>query len=77
MLAEHPAHLHIDLLPRLQGQGWGRRLLTEVLDGLAQVGAAGVHLGVDEENTGAQAFYERRGCTELAAPPGARVYGIR
>jgi ribosomal protein S18 acetylase RimI-like enzyme len=77
LLAEHPAHLHIDLLPRLQGQGWGRRLLTEVLDGLAQAGAAGVHLGVDEENSGARAFYARLGFTELSAPPGARVYGIR
>jgi ribosomal protein S18 acetylase RimI-like enzyme len=77
LLAEHSAHLHIDLLPRLQGRGWGRRLMGEVLDGLAQAGATGVHLGVDQENTAARAFYERLGFAELSATPGARVYGIR
>ena len=77
LLADHPAHLHVDLLPRLQGQGWGRRVMAEVLEGLAQSGARGVHLGVDESNTGAQAFYERLGFSELTRAPGARFYGIR
>lgn len=77
LLVEHPAHLHVDLLPRLQGQGWGRRAVSEVLTGLAMAGASGVHLGVDEANTGAQAFYERLGFTTLQGPPGARFYGIR
>ena len=75
LLATHPAHLHVDLLPRLQGQGWGRRVMAAVLEQLARVGATGVHLGVDEANTGAQAFYERLGFTQLAGPPGARWYG--
>lgn len=73
----HPAHLHINLLPRLQGQGWGRRAVAVVLEGLAEAGATGVHLGVDESNTGAQLFYERLGFTELAGRPGARFYGKR
>jgi ribosomal protein S18 acetylase RimI-like enzyme len=75
LLAAHPAHLHVDLLPRLQGQGWGRRLVDAVLEGLAAAGASGVHLGVDEANTGAQAFYERLGFTTLDGPPGARWFG--
>lgn len=77
LLERHPAHLHINLLPRVQGQGWGRRVLAQVIDALAAVGASGVHLGVDEANTGAQAFYERFGFTALPGPPGARFYGIR
>ena len=76
LLTAHPAHLHVDLLPRLQGQGWGRRVVDSVLEGLTTAGATGVHLGVDEGNTGAQAFYERLGFTELAGPPGARFYGM-
>ena len=76
LLAAHPAHLHVDLLPRLQGQGWGRRVVEAVLEGLAGAGATGVHLGVDEANTGAQAFYERLGFSELPGPPGARFYAM-
>ena len=76
LLATHPAHLHVDLLPRLQGQGWGRRVVSAALESLAEAGAPGVHLGVDEENTGAHAFYERLGFTELRRSPGARIYGM-
>ncbi|HYN65248.1 MAG TPA: GNAT family N-acetyltransferase [Ornithinibacter sp.] len=76
LLAAHPAHLHVDLLPRLQGQGWGRRVVEAVLDGLTRAGATGVHLGVDEANRGAQAFYERLGFSELSGPPGARFYAM-
>ena len=31
LLAEYPSHLHIDLLPPLQGGGWGRRLMDRLL----------------------------------------------
>ena len=72
----HPAHLHVDLMPRLQGRGWGRRVVESVLDALATAGASGVHLGVDEANTGAQVFYERLGFTGLVGPQGARYYGM-
>ncbi|MEO7421000.1 MAG: GNAT family N-acetyltransferase [Ornithinibacter sp.] len=59
LAASYPAHLHIDLLPRLQGLGWGRRLMCRMLEQLAVAGAGGVHLGVAEANTGAHVFYER------------------
>ena len=37
--------------------------MAAVLDELARAGAAGVHLGVDEANPGAHAFYARLGFT--------------
>ncbi|MGW1607346.1 hypothetical protein ACWCQV_41735, partial [Streptomyces eurythermus] len=43
-LAAYPAHLHIDLLPRWQGRGHGRRLLHTFRTGAAsgdRVHAAG------------------------------------
>lgn len=67
VVERYPAHLHIDLLPRLQGQGDGRRLLTALLDGLAAAGAAGVHLGVSIVNERAVGFYRRMGFTEVHA----------
>lgn len=50
--------------------------MQAVLDDLAKAGAVGVHLGVDEANTGAHAFYERLGFTVLDSPSGPRVYGM-
>lgn len=67
VVERYPAHLHIDLLPRLQGQGDGRRLLTALLDGLAAAGAPGIHLGVGTANERAVGFYRRMGFTDVHA----------
>jgi ribosomal protein S18 acetylase RimI-like enzyme len=64
VVERYPAHLHIDLLPRLQGQGDGRRLLTALMDGLD---APGIHLGVGLANQRAIGFYRRMGFTEVHA----------
>jgi ribosomal protein S18 acetylase RimI-like enzyme len=61
----YPSHLHIDLLPRAQGRGYGRRLVERILDTLGQRGAPGVHLGVSTRNGRAIGFYERLGFREL------------
>lgn len=65
LVAEYPAHLHIDLLPALQGRGYGRRLMTALLELLAKAGAPGVHLGVGRDNHRAIAFYRHLGFTEI------------
>lgn len=67
-LAGHPAHLHIDLLPEYQGQGYGRRLMSVFLNALHRRGVAKVHLGVSPANTGARAFYDRLGFHEIPVP---------
>jgi ribosomal protein S18 acetylase RimI-like enzyme len=63
LVADHPAHLHIDLLQRAQRQGHGRRLMTTLLDRFAAAGAPGVHLGVGTANHRAIAFYGAMGFT--------------
>jgi ribosomal protein S18 acetylase RimI-like enzyme len=65
VVAAYPSHLHIDLLPRLQQQGWGRRLIDTLVERLRATGSRGVHLGVAAANTKAQAFYRVIGFTEL------------
>lgn len=70
LLAPYPAHLHIDLLPRVQGQGWGRRLIDELCDRLRSRGVTGLHLGVGVDNVRAIGFYERLGLTEALRTEG-------
>lgn len=75
-LDEFPAHLHIDLLPRARGRGFGRRLVQGWLDRLAEAGIGGVHLGTMAENTGAVAFFATMGFEPVGAPlpaPGFRT----
>jgi ribosomal protein S18 acetylase RimI-like enzyme len=62
----HPSHLHIDLLPRAQGKGHGRRLIETLFDRLRVRGSPGVHLGVSVLNLRAQGFYRHLGFCELA-----------
>ena len=69
-----PAHLHIDLLPRLQGHGWGRRLIETLAGELRARGVPGVHLGVDVRNRRAIAFYEHLAfVTDASYPWGHRM----
>jgi len=63
--ALYPSHLHIDLLARARGRGYGRRMLEQVMDKLRQRGSPGAHLGVSALNAPAVGFYERLGFREL------------
>lgn len=77
-LDDYPAHLHIDLLPRLQGQGVGRQLIETLKDALRARGVPGLHLSMDAANLGARAFYDRLGFTELpSSTVDAPVLGLR
>ena len=65
LLADYPAHLHIDLLPRAQGRGNGRALMETFLAALTERGSPGVHLGTSPQNVRAERFYLRMGFYEL------------
>ena len=73
----HPAHLHIDLLPRVQGRGLGRALISRLLEALAAVEVPGVHLGMHPDNHRALKFYQSLGFTELARLDGTLYLGRR
>lgn len=57
----YPAHLHVDLLPHVQGQGLGRRLVEAFMVTAHTGGASGAHLGVSTANERAVGFYGRLG----------------
>jgi GNAT superfamily N-acetyltransferase len=62
---KYPSHLHIDLLPRAQGRGFGRKMLEEIMRRLRARGSPGAHLGVSEVNAAAVGFYRKLGFEEL------------
>ncbi|MET0736390.1 MAG: GNAT family N-acetyltransferase [Microbacterium sp.] len=72
----YPAHLHIDLLPEVQGQGWGRRLIETLIAALRRRGVRGLHLVAGSENEGAILFYPRVGFTPLESHPGVQAFGM-
>lgn len=77
LLQGYPAHLHIDLLPRGQGGGHGRRLMERLFGRLREAGAPGVHLGVGSRNERAIGFYRHLGLQELGRSPGSVTLGLK
>lgn len=62
---QYPAHLHINLLPEVQGTGYGRKLMMSALDKLKSERVSGIHLGVAEQNANAIGFYDALGFTKI------------
>lgn len=60
---KYPAHLHIDLLPEAQRQGWGTRLVDALVAQLKEKGVKGIHLGVGGTNEMGINFYKKYGFT--------------
>ena len=81
LLTAYPSHLHINLLPRLQGRGVGRRLIGRWLDLARAEGSRGVHLGVNTAIRPPFGFYRACGFQELPvtvpAAPLAVWFGTR
>jgi ribosomal protein S18 acetylase RimI-like enzyme len=61
----YPSHLHINLLPRLRGRGFGRRLMDQWLRTIREMGSRGAHLAVGAANLRAVRFYRACGFREL------------
>jgi ribosomal protein S18 acetylase RimI-like enzyme len=75
----YPAHLHINLLPRLRGCGIGRRLMDRWLGAVRDMGARGAHLAVGAANRRAIRFYRGCGFREMEQPsraPSAPVWFV-
>ena len=77
LIADFPAHIHLDLLPRLQGRGVGRIMMERILATLAGRNAPGVHLVADARNRRAIGFYRHLGFSTLERDPEVVVMGIR
>ena len=64
----HPAHLHMNLLPRIQGRGIGPKLLKLWFDKARELGVTAVRVGANVNNTGAVRFWKKQGFKTLDGP---------
>lgn len=76
LVARYPAHIHMNLLPRLRGQGVGRALTERWVAGARAAKVKGIHLGAGASNTGGRAFWERVGFTPLYANERSAWFGM-
>ena len=65
VLEDFPSHGHIDLLPHVQGLGWGRKMMTHMENVLRELGSPGFHLRVSAFNDRGLRFYYALGYSEL------------
>ena len=74
----YPSHLHINLLPRMQGKGSGRSFIDAWLNRMREMGSRGAHLAVGAGNERAIAFYRHYGFHEIERTGRATViwFGI-
>lgn len=59
LVARYPAHIHMNLLPRLQGRGVGGIILKRWFDIAVNHGVSSVHIGVSAHNRGGIAFWQK------------------
>ncbi|MEA4812455.1 MAG: GNAT family N-acetyltransferase [Anaerolineaceae bacterium] len=75
---DYPSELHIDILPRAQKRGIGKKLIQRLLEKLAGLGSKGVFFGVDGSNQNAQGFYRHMGFEDLMIfPNSACLMGMK
>jgi len=60
-LLNYHAHLHIDLLPIVQGEGMGRKMINVFINKLRELKIPDIHLEVGKRNENAVSFYKKVG----------------
>lgn len=80
IVATHPAHLHISLLPQARGRGLGTALLNACLASIRApaihapvIHARAIHAAIHADNHAAHRFFTAAGFTQIGAPPDAAV----
>jgi ribosomal protein S18 acetylase RimI-like enzyme len=61
IITQYPAHLHINMLPKFQGQGMGTKLIKRFETHMKGLGTKGIHLGTTNKNFKAVPFYYKMG----------------
>lgn len=77
IVTDYPAHMHIDLLPEVQGGGHGRAGVEDLLRRLAIAGVPGLHLVAAASNARAIGFYSALGFAVVRSDDEDCVMGVR
>jgi len=59
VLAQYPAHLHLNLQRRFRGRAIGRQLIQRFIEQARAAGVRGIHASVSGSNLPARRFFER------------------
>ena len=74
VIAAYPAHLHLNLLARIQGRGAGVALFSEWMARASRQGAKAVHVGVNRANGRAVRFWSKQGFEQLHDGSGRTIW---
>jgi GNAT superfamily N-acetyltransferase len=77
LVAEYPAHIHMNLRARLRGQGVGMELLRRWIELARAGGVRGIHLGASATNAGGIAFWQKGGFLPLQRNERAVWFGMK
>lgn len=67
-ISEHyPAHMHLNLAPRIQGKGIGSLLFSRWITNAAEHGVTAIHIGTNPANERAISFWSKRDFIRLPA----------
>lgn len=72
----YPAHLHINLLPVMQGKGFGKKIMLTFTQKLKELNVSALHLEVGKKNIGAIRFYKRMGFHQIVEYEHSIGFGI-
>lgn len=76
LTAKFPSHLHIDIVESHQGLGYGKSMISFLLDELKAAGSCGVHLHMSARNERARVFYKKFGFVEVSEDANECIMGL-
>lgn len=74
---DYPAHMHIDILPEYQAQGYGGKLLSALFEHLKNNNVSGLMLIVDRKNLSAIKFYKKHNFKVIKELAGGIIMGVK
>lgn len=76
LVTNYPSHLHIDIVESHQSAGYGKAMISYLLDELKAAGSIGVHLHMSASNDRARGFYKKFGFSEILENSDECIMGL-